>query len=217
MNEVKQHKESQMLNKLNKKGFTMVELLVVLVIVAILAAVATPIYLANTQRARASEAIATMGLLRQAMRDYRVNANTYYDIAAATDVGNIQNAIPISVTLATGAPNPATAGAVVDVGTAQYFSNGSFTIDSGGNTGVPADADGSSGLFADPPAQDFVIRASGKSTGLTAPFGRNHPCATGDVGNCSAKGGEVENYRIEMDNSGRTFISYDGGTTWAAY
>ena len=64
----------------NKKGFTMVEVLVVLVIVAILAAVATPIYLANVQRSRASEAIASMALIRQAERDYVINAANYFDI-----------------------------------------------------------------------------------------------------------------------------------------
>ena len=59
----------------NKQGFTMVELLVVLVIVAILAAVATPIYLANVKRSRASEAVATMALIRQSLRDYQINGS----------------------------------------------------------------------------------------------------------------------------------------------
>ena len=40
----------------SKKGFTMVELLVVLIILAILVAVAVPMYFANVRRARASEA-----------------------------------------------------------------------------------------------------------------------------------------------------------------
>src|SRR3989338_383448 len=67
---------------MNKKGFTMVELLVVLVIVAILAAVATPIYLANVQRSRASEAVSAMALIRQALRDYQITANAYFDVTS---------------------------------------------------------------------------------------------------------------------------------------
>ena len=65
---------------LNRKGFTMVELLVVLVIIAILAAVATPLFLSNTQRAKASEASATMALLRQALREFRIQNGNFFDI-----------------------------------------------------------------------------------------------------------------------------------------
>ena len=71
-----------MRSRTNVKGFTMIELLVVLVIIAILAAVATPLFLANTKRAKASEAVATMGLIRQAQRDYKTNNNTYFDVAS---------------------------------------------------------------------------------------------------------------------------------------
>ena len=60
-------------------AFTLVELLVVLVIVAILAAVATPLYLQNTRKAKASEAVATLGLLRDAERDYRSQHDLYFD------------------------------------------------------------------------------------------------------------------------------------------
>ena len=167
-------------NTQSAKGFTMVELLVVLVIVGILAAVATPLYLANTRRARASEAVATMGLVRQALRDYNVaHPNSYQNIA--------------NITL-----QPPT-GAGVDVGVAQYFSNAVFSV--GANV--------TSSNFANPPAQDFLIFANGN----TPP---NVACS-GNLTNCAVHNTEVSGYHLEMDNSGRIFVSYDGNITWSAW
>ena len=191
----------------NKQGFTMVELLVVLVIVGILAAVATPIYLQNVQRSRAAEAIATMGLLRQAQRDYQLNSNNYFDTnggSATPDTtnGQIQNGLPTSVTAATGAPSPLTAGANVNVGTAQYFSNSAFSVDS-----VNQSATGASALFTGPKSVNFIVTANGN----------NSRACSGAITNCAVKASEVANYRLEMDNSGRIFVSYDNGTTWSAY
>ena len=189
---------------MNKKGFTMVELLVVLVIVAILAAVATPIYLANVQRSRASEAVASMALIRQAQRDFRINANSYFDVAA----GNIDQPLPTSV--AAGVPTPATAGVAVDNDVSQYFSNDAFTVDT-----TPAVAAGASGLFANPTAVDFIISVDGQ----IVPGGPNIVCAGAGATDCAVKAGEVTRYRLEMDNSGRTFVSYADGVagTWQAY
>ena len=182
------------------KGFTMVELLVVLVIVAILAAVATPVYLANIQRARASEAIAAMSLVRQAQRDYRVNHVSYYDVAA----DKVQNSLPEkAVDTTNGHLNSAdvtagTDGLAVDAGTAQYFSNKAYTVDA---------VDQASGRFTTPGPVDFVIAVDGSQSVV----------CSGSVTNCAVKSTEVGNYRIEMDNSGRVYVSYDGGTKWALY
>ena len=56
------------------------------------AAVATPLYLSNTRRARASEAVATMGLIRQAERDYKINNNAFFDV----DSDEVQEPLPPS-------------------------------------------------------------------------------------------------------------------------
>ena len=194
----------------NKKGFTMVELLVVLVIVAILAAVATPIYLANVQRARASEAVSTMALIRQGQRDYQISGGSYFDIAQVA-TGTITNVLPTSVTA--GVANPQTAGVSIQNGVAQYFGNTAFAVDATlavGFTGV-------STMFTNPPAVDFVITASGT---VGANPGDNVICsdtvAPVATTNCATKAGEVASYLLEMDNSGRAFVSYDG-TTWSSY
>ena len=190
---------------LNKKGFTMVELLVVLVIVAILAAVATPLFLNNIQRAKASEAAATAALMRQALREFRTKNGNFFDIASVADVGNIQNALPTSVVVATGVPTPATAGLAINAGTTRYFSNSAFTV-----AAVDQVAAGTSGQFANPDSQGYTIFIDGS-------LSRACPGIAGQLANCAAKAAEVVNYRMEMDDSGRIYVSYDAGTTWAEY
>ncbi len=62
-----------------KKGFTLIELMVVVIIVGILAAVAVPKMAANKDRSIASEAVAALGTLNSAAAVYQVevgDANT---------------------------------------------------------------------------------------------------------------------------------------------
>ena len=204
----------------SKLGFTMIELLVVLVIIGILAALAVPLYLANTKKARASEAVATMGLLRQAERDYYVNNQTYFDIAPNT-VGNIQNPLPpvSNVNTTTGVlTSPTLYGLAVDVGISQYFANSAYTVDA-----VNPPTAGYSGQFGqngEPNASDFIIYANGNTTAASAKKGTtvaNRKCQGGVTSNCALKGTQVDTYELEMDNSGRIFITYDNGTTWSTY
>ncbi len=65
------------MRKSRKKGFTLVELMVVAVIVAILAAVAVPLMSANKKRAMATEAEAAMGTIRTALRTMRAQTGAY--------------------------------------------------------------------------------------------------------------------------------------------
>ena len=61
----------------NQRGFTLVELMIVVIIVGILAAVAIPMYQGATERAKASEAVAALGTVRGAMRVYYAEHGTY--------------------------------------------------------------------------------------------------------------------------------------------
>ena len=184
------------------KGFTLVELLVVLVIVGILAAVATPLYLQNTKRSRVSEAIATMGLIRQAERDYKVNHASFFDVADDTTTptnssGKIQLGLPTSVsTGGTGIPDPNPSGVDINVGVAQYFSNGSFYVEA--DTAANLKTASRSKLFVTPEPVDFIIFAKGNGS---------FPCTATDT-KCAVHPGDVAGYEVEMDNSGRIYVCY---------
>lgn len=188
----------------NAKGFTMVELLVVLVIVAILAAVATPLFIQNTKRAKASEAIATIGLIRQALRDYKINANKYFNIRLSQD--NIKNPIPPTTAVGSDGNLTGTYGLDIDVGTSQYFSNGAFSVKLKADLGS---SDFPSEVFGTPAPVDFIITATGDTAGSNK---GNVQCTTGGVTDCAVKADEVKDYIIKMDNSGRIAISYKDGS-----
>ena len=179
------------------KGFTMVELLVVLIILAILVAVAAPMYFGNVDRAKASEAVAAAGTIKQTLRDYFVSHKTYFDITT----GNIKSALPTSVTAKV--PTPASAGVSVDLGVAQYFSNASYTVSASGtpawNTNITPGTPGA--------PVDFLVNVDGSASVV---------CASAST-DCAVRNTEVANYRLQMDNSGRTFVSYNSGTNWSAY
>lgn len=61
----------------DRRGFTLVELMITVVIVGILAAVAVPIYQAQVKRAKSSEADAALGTIRTALRVYYAENNAY--------------------------------------------------------------------------------------------------------------------------------------------
>ncbi|MCK4590884.1 MAG: prepilin-type N-terminal cleavage/methylation domain-containing protein, partial [Candidatus Latescibacteria bacterium] len=62
----------------DQKGFTLVELMIVVVIVGILAAVAIPMYRGSVEKARASEAEAALGTIRSSERVYHAEHGVYY-------------------------------------------------------------------------------------------------------------------------------------------
>jgi len=76
----------RILGKENKKkgGFTLVELMVVIIIVGILAAAAVPIYSAFVKKARVSEAKASIGTIRAAEEVYWAENAVYLPLAAST-------------------------------------------------------------------------------------------------------------------------------------
>ncbi len=74
----------------NQRGFTLVELMIVVIIVGILAAVAIPMYQGATERAKASEAVAALGTIRGALRVYYAEHGTYVN-GSFTDGAQVTN------------------------------------------------------------------------------------------------------------------------------
>lgn len=76
------------MNKFRNKqgGFSLIELMIVIVIIGILAAVGVPIYTANVKKAKQTEADATLGLIRTQLRVEYAENDIYPLAASATDV-----------------------------------------------------------------------------------------------------------------------------------
>ncbi len=60
-------------------GFTLVELLIVVAIAAILAAVALPVYVEQVRKGRRSDAVAALSAIQQAQERFRANNPSYAD------------------------------------------------------------------------------------------------------------------------------------------
>jgi len=67
------------------KGFTLVELIIVIVIVAILSIVAVPMYRGYTQRAMASEGKTLLGSISSAQKVYFAEFGTFYSASGPVD------------------------------------------------------------------------------------------------------------------------------------
>lgn len=80
---------------MNKLGFTLIELMIVIIIIGVLAAIAAPMMSSNVVRARRSEAVAIMGAIRTAERLYFVDSNAYTNVLAGawTATGNLNRYI----------------------------------------------------------------------------------------------------------------------------
>ena len=66
----------------NKKGFTLIELMIVVAIIGILAAIAIPNFMNYQCKAKQSEAKSTLGALRTAEEAYYAEYSTYADTTA---------------------------------------------------------------------------------------------------------------------------------------
>ena len=79
---------------MNPKGITLIEMIVVIMMVGILAAIAVPIYTGYLQRARRADAKATLEQFRASQEMRRSERGTY-----STDLNELQNTWGVTVAL----------------------------------------------------------------------------------------------------------------------
>ncbi len=92
-------KMQRLIRRMHRKGaFTLVELMIVVVIVAILAMVAVPMYRANVLAAKMSEGIAGCGTIRTALRIHAAQHEGDYPVLAAVNGTGLSSDINILAT-----------------------------------------------------------------------------------------------------------------------
>lgn len=134
----------------NKKGFTLVELMVVILIVGILAAVAIPLMQGRIDKAKWSEANAAAGTIRTAVRAYA--AETSISNASTVCAGNTCDDSDVQAALGFNSTD-------LD-GT--YFEADCYEITSVNSSGVAViTVDGSASGKTGAPTDTYVLAADG--------------------------------------------------------
>jgi len=86
--------------RLKKKGFTLVEILVVLVSISILAALAWPNYLSIKEKTLNREAKAILLLMRTVEKSYKMEHGEYYpELTSTSVISDINRDLKLSVTV----------------------------------------------------------------------------------------------------------------------
>ena len=111
---------STILRSRGRKGFTLVELAVVIIIIGVLAAFAVPRFLDSVERSKAAEAFNYMSAVRAAQERYQVRQGTYCD-----DLTKLDIQMPTPKYFTVGTPEAGTSGNLEDSWTLSLTRSGS--------------------------------------------------------------------------------------------
>ena len=129
-------------------GFTLVELMVVILIVGILAGIAIPLMQVRIERSKWTEACSTAGTIRTSIRSY----------AAGTSIATAQVLVGNNLSNAT---TEAALGFIPTDLEGTYFTGGDYTITAVNGSGF-ATITATGGSKADSPTGTYVLQANGK-------------------------------------------------------
>lgn len=71
---------------MKRSGFTLIELIVVVIVIGILATIAVPQYLSATERAKSAKARTALGLIAEAEKLYRADKDVYRTVNTKADL-----------------------------------------------------------------------------------------------------------------------------------
>jgi len=109
-----------MLRSRGRKGFTLVELAVVIIIIGILAAFAVPRFLDSVERSKAGEALNYLAAVRSAQERYQIRQGTYSD-----DLTKLDIQMPDPKYFSVGTPGPGSTTSLEDSWTLTLTRSGS--------------------------------------------------------------------------------------------
>lgn len=161
------------MNKMNKKGFTLIEMLVVIAIIAVLVSIIIPTVSSATDKAGAATNAANL-------RSIIAEATTKMLASDASNTGNVTltytNGVVTGIAISDNAPKSAKVGACdkglgitltwdATNGFQAYYGN--YSLES--FTAVADGSKASSELATDAPAETGVVKGTGKSAAELAP------------------------------------------------